>query len=102
MITENEIIAEGNRIKSEFSRFSKQITIKESFYHGTYGRCIRFEIEVLEGDIYRILFHQTGITVLNDSTHFESFDQFFDSKSPEYRKQFSTSLFEKLSLLSGQ
>lgn len=46
---------------------------------------IRFEIEVLEGDIYRVLFHQTGITVLNDSTHFESFDQFFDSKSPEYR-----------------
>ena len=38
MITENEIIAEGNRIKSEFGRFSKQITIKESFYHGTYGR----------------------------------------------------------------
>ena len=46
---------------------------------------IRFEIQVLEGDVFRVLFHRNGITVLNDSTDFESFDQFFDSKSPEYR-----------------
>jgi len=99
MITEQEIEEEGNRIRNEFGQFTKQITIKESFYHGTYGRCIRFEVQVLEGDIYRVLFHQSGLTVLNDSTSFESFDEFFDSKSPQYRKLFAARLFEKLSLL---
>ena len=38
MITEQEIVEEGNRIRNEFGQFTKQITIKETFYHGTYGR----------------------------------------------------------------
>lgn len=100
MLTEEELLAEGNRIIREFGKYSKKIEIVDSFYHGTYGRCIRFALVTTEGDCYRVLFHRSGLSVLNDSTHFESFEQFFDSKSPNYRNQFSVDLFQKLSILS--
>jgi len=74
--------------------------IVDSFYHGTYGRCVRFSVVTTEGESYRVLFHQTGLSVLNDSSHFESFEQFFNSKSPNYRNSFSADLFQKLSILS--
>ena len=62
---------------------------------------IRFEIQVLEGDVFRVLFHRNGITVLNDSTDFESFDQFFDSKSPEYRQSLPKSVYVNQNYVRG-
>ena len=64
------------------------VKIVDSFYHGTYGRCVRFSVVTTEGESYRVLFHQTGLSVLNDSSHFESFEQFFNSKSPNYRNDY--------------
>merc|ERR1712131_508519 len=100
MLTQEELLEEANRIIKEFQKYTKDFQIVDSFYHGTYGRCVRFSVVTTECESYRVLFHQTGLSVLNDSSHFESFEQFFNSKSPNYRNSFSADLFQKLSILS--
>ena len=49
---------------------------------------LRFEVVILEGETFRILFHRTGLTILNNSTSYESFEQFFNSNSEAYRQNF--------------
>ena len=113
MLTQEELIEEANRIIQEFQKYTKDFQVRghtctpkdtldilrlvlrgslvkivDSFYHGTYGRCVRFSVVTTEGESYRVLFHQTGLSVLNDSSHFESFEQFFNSKSPNYRNDY--------------
>ena len=112
MLTQEELLEEANRIIQEFQKYTKDFQVRgdqfsdgyltvsqnslrgslvkivDSFYHGTYGRCVRFSVVTTEGESYRVLFHQTGLSVLNDSSHFESFEQFFNSKSPNYRNDY--------------
>ena len=38
MITEEEIIKEGERIIAEFGEYAREFTLKDSFYHGKFGR----------------------------------------------------------------
>ena len=116
MLTQEELLGEANRIIKEFQKYTKDFQVRglltssllgwkrkktsqsvnpwykivDSFYHGTYGRCVRFSVVTTENESYRILLHQTGLSVLNDSSHFESFEQFFNSKSPNYRNGYST------------
>ena len=87
MITDEQLTAEANRIITEFERYTNGIKLVDTFYHGTFGRCLRFELKILEGETFRILFHQTGLTILNNSTSYESFEQFFNSNSEAYRQR---------------
>lgn len=100
MYSDEELVKEGERIVQEFRPYSKLFVLKESFYHGTYGRCLRFSVETLEGISFRILFHRTGLTSLTTSEDFENFEQFFNEKSPAFREEFSKQLFERLNLVS--
>jgi len=54
MYSDDELLEEGNRIIAEFSGFTKKFEIIESFYHGTFGRCLRFEIQTFEGRVTEI------------------------------------------------
>ena len=38
MITEEEIQKEGDRIIAEFGEYAAEFSLKESFYHGKFGR----------------------------------------------------------------
>merc|ERR1711953_130090 len=96
MITEEEIKREGDRIIAEFGEYADEFTLKDSFYHGKFGRCLRFYIKTLENEEYRVLFHRHGVSCLTNSTQFESFEQFFNTFSPAYRDLFTQNLHDKL------
>lgn len=101
MYTDEQLIEEGNRLIVEFGRFAANFELIESFYHGTFGRCLRFRVQTIEEEDYRILFHRTGLTCLNTNESFESFEQFFNTKSGAYRAAFSHALFERLNLIAN-
>ncbi|CAG5099060.1 Oidioi.mRNA.OKI2018_I69.XSR.g16213.t1.cds [Oikopleura dioica] len=96
MITEEEIIKEGERIIAEFGEYAREFSLKDSFYHGKFGRCLRFYVKTLEEQEYRLLFHRNGVLCLTNSMHFESFEQFFNSLSPAFRDLFGRKLQDKL------
>merc|ERR1712037_76080 len=100
MITEEEIQKEGDRIIAEFGEYTHEFSLKDSFYHGKFGRCLRFYVKTLENEEYRLLFHRHGVSCLTNSTNFESFEQFFNAFSPAYRDLFAKKLQENLQTLS--
>merc|ERR1712131_434222 len=85
MLTQEELLEEANRIIKEFKKYTKDFQIVDSFYHGTYGRCVRFSVVTTENESYRVLLHQTWLSVLIDSSHFDPSCHFCNSKSPHCR-----------------
>lgn len=48
MITEEEINREGERIIAEFGEYAREFTLKDSFYHGKFGRYAFFNVCLFE------------------------------------------------------
>lgn len=100
MNSEHDFVEEGRKLKTEFEQFSRKFEFdKESFYHGTFGRCLKFRVQTLEGSEFELLLHRSGLTAIGRILeNFESFEQFFNSKSSAFRHEFSAELVRKLTL----